>query len=56
MFRLLQKVLNLSETKFPLKSGIILLGRPYSAKTTLHASIRLSADKSSVFLMIGNLL
>ena len=56
MFRLLQKVLNLSETKLPLESDIIFSGSPYSAKIILHINIWLSADRSSVFLMIGNLL
>ena len=49
MFRLLQNVLNLSEMKLPPESDIIFFGSPYSAKITLHDSIRSSADKSSVF-------
>ena len=46
MFRLLQKVLNLSEIKLPSDSDINFFGSPYSAKITLHVSIRLSVDKS----------
>ena len=56
MIRLLQKVLNLSETKLPPKSDIIFSGTLYSAKMILHVDVRLSYDRSSIFLMIGNLL
>ena len=56
MFRLFQKVLNLSETKLLPESDIIFLGIPYSAKIILHVNIRLSADRSLVFLLIENLL
>ena len=56
IFRPLQKVLNLSEMKLPPESDIIFFGSPYSAKIILHVSIRLSPDKFSVFLMMGNLL
>ena len=63
MFMLMQKVLNLSEIKLSSQSNIIFFGSPYSAKITLNISIRLSADKPSVFfflffffLIIGNLL
>ena len=56
MFRLLQNVLNLFEMKLLPESDIIFFGSQYYAKMTLHASIRLSADKSSDFLMTGNLL
>ena len=45
-----------SDAKSLPESNIILLGIPYSAKIALHVNIRLSADRSSVFLMIGNLL
>ena len=44
MFRFLQNCLNLSETKLLPASDIIFLGKPYSAKIILHASIKLSAD------------
>ena len=56
MFRLQQKVLNLSETKLPPESDIIFFGNLYSTKIILNVSMKLSADKSSVFLMTGNLL
>ena len=56
MFRLVQNVLNLSEIKLPPESDIIFFGKMYSEKTILHVSIKLSADKSSIFLMTGNLL
>ena len=48
--------LNLSEMKLPPQSDIIFFGMPYSAKMILHANIRLPADRSSVFMMIENLL
>ena len=47
MFRLLQKVLNLSETKLLPESEIIFFGCPYSAKIILHINIRLSADNNN---------
>ena len=40
--------------KLPPESDIIFFGSPYSAKITLYISIRLSADKSSVFFDDGN--
>ena len=55
MFRLLQNVLNLSETKLPPESDIIFVGNPYSATIILHVSTKLSADKSSVFLITEKL-
>ena len=54
MFKLLQNVLNLTEMKLPPKSDIIFFHSMYSAKIILQVSIRLSADKSSVFFMTGN--
>ena len=44
MFRFLQKAMNLSETKLLPESTIIFFGSLYSAKITLHISIRLSAE------------
>ena len=56
MFRLLQNVLNLPETKLAPESDIIFFGNTYFAKIILHVSIVLSGDKSFIFLMTGNLL
>ena len=56
IFRLLQKVLNLSEMKLSPESDIFFLGSPFSAKINLHIGIRLSVHKPSVFMMKGNLL
>ena len=56
VFMLLQNVLNLSEIKLPPESHIIFFGKPYSEKTILCISINLSNDKSSIFLIMGNLL
>ena len=50
MFRLLQNVFNLSETKLPPKSDIIFFGKPYSAKIILHVIMRLSADESFILI------
>ena len=55
MLRLLQKVLNLSEMKLLPESDIILFGTPYSVKMILQINIRLTADRSLVFLTIRNL-
>ena len=57
MFRFLQNLLNLPEIKLLPLSDIIFLGKPLlRKKTILHVSIRLTADRFSVFLMTGNLL
>ena len=56
MFQILKNYVNLSETKLPPVSDIIFLGKLYSKKIILHVSIKLSADRSSVFLTTGNLL
>ena len=56
MFRLLQNVLNLSGAKLPPESDIIFFGSANYAKIILHVSIRLSADKYSIFLMTEILL
>ena len=53
MFRLSQNLVNLSETKLLPMSDIMFLDKPYSETIILHASIRLSADRSAVFLMTG---
>ena len=45
----LQSHLNLSQTKLPPASDIIFFGKPYSENIILHASIKLSADRSSAF-------
>ena len=45
-----QNCLNLSESKLPPASDIIFLGKPYSEKIILHASIKLFVERSSVFL------
>ena len=55
MFKLLQKVLNLSETKSPPESDIIFFGSLYSGKLILMLILGyLLIDL--VFLMIRNLL
>ena len=56
MFMPWQNLLNSSEIKLPPASGIIFFGKLYSEKIILYARIRLSADRSSIFLMTGNLL
>ena len=48
--------MNFSETKLPPTSDIIFLGSPHFEKMILHASIRLSTYKLSVFLVAGNVL
>ena len=53
MFRLLQNVLNLSEINLRPESDIIFFGNQNFANIILLVSIRLSADKSSIFLMTG---
>ena len=53
MLRLLQNILNFSDTKLPPASDITLLGIPYYAVTILNVDIRLSADKLSIFLPPG---
>ena len=35
---------------------MISIGKPYSEKIILYASIKLSVDRSSLFFMTGNLL
>ena len=52
----LQILLNLSEIKLPPASDINFFGKPYSEKLILCVGIGLSAGRSSVFLMTGNLL
>ena len=54
MFRFLQCCLNLPETKLLPASNIVFLGKPYSGKLILHDSIKLSAERSSVFFMTRN--
>ena len=44
-----------SEMKLP-PAPDFFLGRPYYKEVILHASIRLSVVRSSVFLIMGNLL
>ena len=49
--------MNLSEINLPPTSDSIFFGKPYSEKKMiLHASVRLSADRPSIFLMTGKLL
>ena len=50
MFIFLQNCLNLSEQKLPPASDIIFFSKPYSKKIILNSSIKLSADRSSVFI------
>ena len=58
MFRHLQNVLNFSEVKLSPQFYIIFFCKPHSEKkkTILHVIINLSAVKSSMFLITGNLL
>ena len=54
MFIFLQNCLTLPKIKLPPVSDIIFFGKPYSDKIIVHATTKLSADRSSAFL-IGNL-
>ena len=56
MFMFLQNLLNLSEIKLPPAPDITFFGKAYSEEIVLHASIKLSADRSAIFLMTGNVL
>ena len=49
----LQNCLNLSETKILPAYDIFFLGKNYSEKIVLHINIKLSMDRSSVFLITG---
>ena len=53
MFSFLQNFSNFSDMKLPPVSDIIFLGRPCSEKLILHASIRMSGARSSIFLIQG---